>query len=397
METIRKDKAGIQITLFDYFKDVDHFTLAEATECVKAAKSEINAPVKEPSIRARIYEGIDKGLFDRVAKGVYTVKKENSTCLLVNGNGRDLSWIEDCSIDCLITDHPYALTSSLKGGNRDFASYDCFKYEQKDFNEKARVMKSGCFVVEFFPEENSENYKYIFECKEMAAKAGLDYYTTVNWKKGNFVSNTGRKSKNTEQVVFFTKGKPRALKVDAKKEKAFFASHKLISCEDIGLKIYVDNEKYDYMNTLISDLSFDYDSQSFEYLSSDYAHEYLEQLSCKQYVLLYFADKGISFINADKDIHFYMSGTNGMLPTEFDVEPVSKSDRIHQAEKPTELIEQIIGYITLPEEHNKILDQFAGSGVVGEAALNTRNDAVLIEKDEETFQNMYKRLNRKGR
>ena len=197
--------------------------------------------------------------------------------------------------------------------------------------------------------------------------------------------------------MFFTKGKPRALKVDAKKEKAFFASHKLISCEDIGLKIYVDNEKYAYMNTLISDLFFDYDSQSFEYLSSDYAHEYLEQLSCKQYVLLYFADKGISFINADKDIHFYMSGTNGMLPTEFDVEPVSKSDRIHQAEKPTELIEQIIGYITLPEEHNKILDQFAGSGVVGEAALNTRNDAVLIEKDEETFQNMYKRLNRKGR
>ena len=289
------------------------------------------------------------------------------------------------------------MTSSLKGGNRDFASYDCFKYEQKDFNEKARVMKPGCFVVEFFPEENSENYKYIFECKEMAAKAGLDYYTTVNWKKGNFVSNTGRKSKNTEQVVFFTKGKPRALKVDAKKEKAFFASHKLISCEDIGLKIYVDNEEYAYMNTLISDLFFDYDSQSFEYLSSDYAHEYLEQLSCKQYVLLYFADKGISFINADKDIHFYMSGTNGMLPTEFDVEPVSKSDRIHQAEKPTELIEQIIGYITLPEEHNKILDQFAGSGVVGEAALNTRNDAVLIEKDEETFQNMYKRLNRKGR
>ena len=205
MESINGSKSSIQITLFDYFKDVEQFTLAEATECVKAAKAEINAPVKEPSIRARIYEGIDKGLFQRVSKGVYTVKKEDSTCLLINGDGRNLSWIEDDSIDCLITDHPYDLHSSLKGGNRDFANYDCFKYEQSDFDEKARVMKAGCFVVEFFPEENSENYKYIYDCKVMAEKAGLNYYSTVNWKKGNFVANTGRKAKNTEQIVFFTK------------------------------------------------------------------------------------------------------------------------------------------------------------------------------------------------
>ena len=86
-----------------------------------------------------------------------------------------------------------------------------------------------------------------------------------------------------------------------------------------------------------------------------------------------------------------------MLPTEFDVEPVSKNDKIHQAEKPTELIEQIIGYITLPEEHNKVLDQFSGSGAVGEAALNTHNDAILIEKNSDTFEKMENRLRRKSR
>lgn len=43
---MQKNKPSIQITLFDYFKDVEQFTLAEATECVKAAKAEINAPVK---------------------------------------------------------------------------------------------------------------------------------------------------------------------------------------------------------------------------------------------------------------------------------------------------------------------------------------------------------------
>lgn len=71
--------------------------------------------MKEPSIRARIYEGINKGLFKRVAKGVYTVTKKNAenediTCMLIQGNGRDLSFLEDNSIDAIITDHPYLLT-----------------------------------------------------------------------------------------------------------------------------------------------------------------------------------------------------------------------------------------------------------------------------------------------
>lgn len=73
---MQKNKPSIQITLFDYFKDVEQFTLAEATECVKAAKAEINAPVKEPSIRARIYEGIDKGLFQGYLKVYIPLKKK---------------------------------------------------------------------------------------------------------------------------------------------------------------------------------------------------------------------------------------------------------------------------------------------------------------------------------
>ena len=74
----------------------------------------------------------------------------------------------------------------------------------------------------------------------------------------------------------------------------------------------------------------------------------------------------------------YMSGTNGMLPAYFDVEPVKKAQRIHQSELPCNLIEQIIEFLTLPGEI--ILDQFAGSGVVGEAALKTNRNCILIEQ-----------------
>ena len=38
--------------------------------------------------------------------------KEN-TCLLINGDGRDLSIIKDKSIDGIITDHPYDLQKAL--------------------------------------------------------------------------------------------------------------------------------------------------------------------------------------------------------------------------------------------------------------------------------------------
>ena len=87
---------------------------------------------------------------------------------------------------------------------------------------------------------------------------------------------------------------------------------------------------------------------------------------------------------------FFMSGAAGMLPTVFDVAPPSKKDRIHQAEKPVELLEQILRFIT--KEDEMVLDQFAGSGVLGEAALNTGRNSILIEKDEETFQKLANRL-----
>ena len=96
---------GIQATLFDYFQDTEYFDLQEANELLlEHQQRDINAE----SIRARIYEGIDKGLFERVGKGLYTVTRKDeqgreNTCLLINGDGRDLSMFPDNSVDALIT------------------------------------------------------------------------------------------------------------------------------------------------------------------------------------------------------------------------------------------------------------------------------------------------------
>ena len=274
------------------------------------------------TIRGRLNENV-MTLFRRVARGVYWYidEEEQSGALLLEGNGRDLSFIEDDSIDAIITDHPWLDEKSNKGTNRKFDdSYDTFRYTEEDFKEKARVLKEGAFLVEIIPAENENNYEYLFELKQMAKSCGLRYYSKVPWKKGKFVANTGRKAKNSEDIMIFSKGKPRSLRPNQSKNKKYGGEH-------------------------------------------------------------------------------FMSGTSGMLPTEFeqlsetreiDVQPASPKKRIHQAEKPVELYERIIEMVTKPGE--VILDQFAGSGNSGVAALKTKRFALLIELLNENIGKIRERL-----
>lgn len=288
--------------IYSCFKSKGAFTLQDAYED--------NSDKPKETVRARIYDNLGVK-FERVTKGIYKTIGGNETCIVMEGDGRDLSMIEDNSIDCILTDHPWLDLKSNKGGSRKFAEYDCFKYSLEDFKEKARVLKDGCFLVEILPAENENNYEYLYQIKQYAKQAGFLYYSKVPWKKGSFVSNTGRKAKNTQDVMIFSKGKARNMRLDKKK---------------------TDNTG---------------------------------QLS-------------------------YMSGCNGMLPTMFDVQPVPKGKRIHQSELPLSLCEEILRFVTY--EGEVVLDSFAGSGVVGEAALNINRNCILIELLKENVEKIKERL-----
>lgn len=287
--------------LIDCFKNA-RFTLKEAYMA--------NPDVNKESVRARIYENLGIA-FERVGRGIYTTL--DNSCLLIEGNGRNLNALADESIDCIVTDHAWEDKKANKGGNRNFATYETFQYVQEDFDEKARVLKKGSFLCEIVPAESATNYEYLYKIKEMAKKAGFEYYAKVSWKKGTFVSNTGRKAKNTEDILFFTKGKARALRPDKQR----------------GL-------------------------------------------------------------DENGNPTRFMSGANGMLPTCFDVQAVPKKDIIAQSEKPVALYEQILDYISKPNEI--VLDQFAGSGALGEAALNKGRRAILIELAKEKVEKIACRL-----
>jgi site-specific DNA-methyltransferase (adenine-specific) len=96
---------------------------------------------------------------------------------------------------------------------------------------------------------------------------------------------------------------------------------------------------------------------------------------------------------AEPGIKHFMKGTSGMLPTSFDYAKPSKKDMIHQAEKPVELLEAILEYTT--KENELILDQFAGSGALGEAAQNKKRKCILIELSDEFVDRIRTRLDLK--
>lgn len=288
--------------IFTCFKYQGEFTLTDAYNH--------NQDKPKETVRARIYDNLGVK-FERVTKGIYRTIAGDETCVIIEGDGRDLSILKDNSIDCILTDHPWLDLKSNKGGTRAFAKYDCFKYTLEDFIEKARVLKEGCFLVEVLPAENENNYEYLYQIKQYAKEAGLLYYSKVTWKKGTFISNTGRKAKNTQDIMIFSKGKARNMRLDKKKTD-------------------------------------------------------IEGEPC------------------------YMSGCNGMLPAMFDIQPVSRKDKIHQSELPVSLCEQILSFVTY--EGEVVLDSFAGSGVVGEAALNVKRNCILIEIVKENVEKIKNRL-----
>ena len=291
---------SIVSNLIECFKN-GNFTLKEAYKA--------NPDANPESVRARIYEKMGINFIKR-GRGLYSTI--NNDCLLIEGDGRSLKMIEDKSVDCIITDYPWNDKKSTKGGNRNFADYETFNYTLEDFLAKARVLKDGAFLVEILPAESETNYEELYRIKNLAKDAGFQYYAKVTWKKGTFVANTGRKAKNSEDVMIFTKGKARNLRLDVKKTNL------------TGVKSY-------------------------------------------------------------------MSGTNGMLPTEFNVQAVSKKDQISQSEKPVELIEQILEFVTL--EGELVLDQFAGSGSTAAACLKKNRKCIMFEKLKEKCQAIKKRLN----
>ena len=70
----------------------------------------------------------------------------------------------------------------------------------------------------------------------------------------------------------------------------------------------------------------------------------------------------------------------------------SKEKLNHPTQKPYKLIERLV--LMLSNEDDTILDNFAGSGTLGEVCVNTNRKCVLIEKEKEYFDLIKTRLDK---
>ena len=80
-------------------------TLKEIYAGIDSSDYESRSETVHDSARAIIYR--HEETFKRVCKGVYMLKGERTNSLIINGDGRNMAEVEDNSIDCIITDHPW--------------------------------------------------------------------------------------------------------------------------------------------------------------------------------------------------------------------------------------------------------------------------------------------------
>lgn len=148
---------------------------------------------------------------------MYILPGTETTNFLLNADGRTLEDIKDNSVQAIITDHPWDLTSTNTGGNRNFIDYNTFNYCLEDFKQKYRILQNGCYLVEFLPIETAQNWEYLAQIKQMAKETGFKYYCSCLWRKAKpGTRNTGRTTKELEQIIIWSKGKPRRLSLPGK-------------------------------------------------------------------------------------------------------------------------------------------------------------------------------------
>lgn len=359
---------------------------------------------KEEYIRCSIYRNLEsytgtrkskKPKFKRVSdkgKGIYMAidTETNVTALVIEGDGRKLDMIADESVDAIVTDHPWLDEKAHKSGNQknftDGYENTCFHYTEEDIKEKYRVLKNGSFCVEILPRKNGTNAKYLRKIEEMFEKQGFEFYAECQWVKGELKlvkladgtyaetlttmkANTGRTVKDCETVLFFTKGKARNLRPDKIKIKKVFNQ---FAKEDKIVK--------ELLKELLDESSFK------KVKDNDFTQTKIKELKFTKFSTI--LNKGLK--NKNLKPKYCMSGTKHILPSRFIYPPVKPKDKIHQAEKPVELLEAIVEAITT--EGEVVLDQFAGSGNLGKACLNKGRISILIELLKENVEKIVKRL-----
>lgn len=195
--------------------------------------------VAEETIRARVYEAVEKGTVRRVARGVYVARDGPATLLLVEGDARDvLHSLEDGAVDAIITDPPYdlgtrqhAMTGSTRphmGKGRTYEQWDLDRStlldmfrvlsRDKSWNTLSKAKRrdskfptGGGALVLFVPPITRNTWTHIRNLVDLAQELGFVFQGTITWDHEimGMGYDCGRNRKN--ELLFFTAGPRRGV------------------------------------------------------------------------------------------------------------------------------------------------------------------------------------------
>lgn len=379
-----------------------------------------------------IFQVQDKNWINEIGFNINKLQiehKEDENVVLLNTNGRKVSFIKDGSIDAIVTDFPWKDEKAHNGTNQknlvEEYKDETFIYTREDIEEKYRVLKSGAYCVEFFPQLSITNIGWMIKVLDIFLQTGFVFQASVDWIKGrsirisqselkdnsrvsekfkdiflgqenyfngesfniddniyelikSFKQNQGKKVKDGDQIFFFTKGIARNLKIDYKKIK------KILS--NFAEKNSIYKEIYEEV--------FEESFETFcneEFASAKINYEFAGNLSTDIKGKLYNEFKKVfSEESRNKDLKkdYCQSGTKYIIPARFIIPQVN--NKIHDSEKPVELYNEILKLVT--KRNEIVLDQFSGSGNLGIACRELNRKAILIEIKKKIFDKGKKNL-----
>ena len=299
---------------------------------------------------------------------------------LVNDDG--FAWLPDDSVDLVLTDPPFNIARdtnfhTYEGNTINSYRFDAEKgwdsYSPDEFKdllkrwtiEFERVLRPGGSFAIFCADE------YISDLISALKDAKLKPRRTLTWRKPNAVPVNRKHMMMSacEYIVLGVKGSKAVFNSDIE----FKAEPEMTIQEAIAIS--------DKASTII-DLEI---RKALEKLDTRPSVNRINEIvrSAIQEVTAAAAERSINIYSED--------GNSAQLCVPNFVNFNSKAgNRLHPTEKPVNLLRYLIELLSKPGEI--LLDPFAGSSSLGEAAIISKRSAILVERDLEFFEKGSKRI-----
>ena len=294
----------------------------------------------------------------------------------------NFSWLPDNSIDLILTDPPFNIARDTNFHTYEKNTINSYRFDgQKGWDtytpaefrsllgewtrEFARVLRQGGNFAVFCADEYLSDL--IFALKQ----AGLKPRRTLTWSKPNAVPVNRKHMMMSacEYIVLGVKGCKAVFNSDIETANLKF----LTDLEIVAIAGKAATVLEQTIRKMLAENRDRPNTSQLEAIVED-AIVKSARVAANRSTNIYSEDSTIAQLCVPNYISFNSKAGN----------------RLHPTEKPTALLRYLVNLLSIPG--STLLDPFAGSSSLGEAALLTGRQVILVERDEEFYVSGAKRL-----